>query len=29
VRPCAALRADVASLLGPTALELADPAEAA
>jgi DNA polymerase-3 subunit alpha len=29
VRPCAALRADVASLLGPTALELAGPAEAA
>ncbi|MDQ3371166.1 MAG: DNA polymerase III subunit alpha [Actinomycetota bacterium] len=29
VRPCAALRADVASLLGPAALELAGPAEAA
>jgi DNA polymerase-3 subunit alpha len=29
VRPCAALRADVARLLGPAALELAGPAEAA
>ncbi|MDQ3609262.1 MAG: hypothetical protein M3370_06185, partial [Actinomycetota bacterium] len=29
VRPCAALRADVARLLGPAALEHAGPAEAA